>query len=504
MPAPRSTSLLLAALALLVAPPSSHAGTYTLEVCPAGSTSPSPLVTAYSGVSQPTCTNGTLSVRFNGDRVAPNSPAGIVVRSPPAAPDSRISAIQAAATIAAKTGDGNSSGRLQADMAPGDLSGLLPSWGGGAHGPFGPAHLDFKYAQPASVRRLLVECDSQCDFSATAPSHLSLSSFEVQLTDDNPPTVELSPTGLLSPGPKAGRQSLGLRIHDAASGASTYVLSGKGRDGGTYWVDRSLGCGMPDALGGCTTSADVDTGRLAAGTQTLTLTAWDRAGNKTEVSTPPVFVWHENWPRSPDTAPLQLTGHAKRKVVTTFGSKPTNIGGRLLDVSGVPLADAEVHVLETRLTKGSPRTRVAVLMTDPNGSFQFSRPADSSADVEIAVPVHRGADDYDTVKRIRVRVLAGVTLRTSTKTVARGRAVTFSGALKAPSTQIARQDVVIQVRSAYGWQDVRILRTTRNGRFAWKHTFRRAGQFKFRARVRSSETLSVSPNESLTVALRVR
>lgn len=193
----------------------------------------------------------------------------------------------------------------------------------------------------------------------------------------------------------------------------------------------------------------------------------------------------------------------KQSLSVTFGRK-VRLTGTLQDPQGRPIAGAQVDVFDQLGLAGSPKAKVATVLTDEKGAYTYLPLTTGSRTLEFAYAARAGSGDYSDRLTVKLRVKAGLTFALDRKTAARRRAVRFSGKVLADPLPKKGVRVVIEAKNGKRWLTSALLRVKADGTFKWVHPFRTRGTFSFRARVLSSSELPVSANSSKTRTLKVR
>ncbi|MDQ8045014.1 MAG: hypothetical protein REI11_10440, partial [Patulibacter sp.] len=214
---------------------------------------------------------------------------------------------------------------------------------------------------------------------------------------------------------------------------------------------------------------------------------------------------------SPKGTPLITAGatattvDAKPEAKTVVWGKTFAISGRLLAADRTPMAGVSLDVFQTVALKGAGPSKVATIVTDAQGRYTFAATATASSAYRIAYAEHLGAADYTAARTVNLAVPAGASLQKQTHGAPRrGMKVAFAGQVGAAVIPTGGAEVAIQYHSASGWQTTAIVSTNRDGAFAWKHTFRTAGPYRLRARVRLSPGLANAPGMSPELRFRIR
>lgn len=251
----------------------------------------------------------------------------------------------------------------------------------------------------------------------------------------------------------------------------------------------------------CPASQDVElelpAGSVAAGQHQLRVRVFDAAGNAATAFGPTAMT----------VTPAQSAGVGALATGRFVPDRPgtrtadygmtTRLSGTLVDRLGNPLAAATVRV-SMRAPAARVRERVREIVTGSDGRYAVSVPGTATRSVELA---HLGSGASLTQK---VAVNSRIALR-----AARGRVPSY-GMLRLrgrlPSEKARRgATAAIQVRRAGGWRTIAAPRVSREGVFALAYKLRRTAHatFVFRAVIRPSSDLTVTPKASRPVRVRV-
>ena len=161
-----------------------------------------------------------------------------------------------------------------------------------------------------------------------------------------------------------------------------------------------------------------------------------------------------------------------------------------------------IDVLQTPAAPGGARSLLTTVTTTKAGGYEYRYRGLASGVVELAYAKLRGAGVYETTRAVKVTVVPKIAFSPPRPTAKHGRKVRFSGAVTFVPQPPKGALVGIQVRRAGRWQPIDVVRLTKDGRFAWPHTFATRGRYEFRARTYASA--GIPGAESKPATLRVR
>jgi hypothetical protein len=237
-------------------------------------------------------------------------------------------------------------------------------------------------------------------------------------------------------------------------------------------------------------------GSMVAGRHELRVTVEDAAGNTATAFGPRRVDVTKEQATASSTATARFIPDKSGSFITTFGMSK-RIAGKLVDAAGSPIPASAVEV-EMTSDSAVRRRSVRRLTTGSDGRWAITVPGTASRKVEFT-HVATGAS---LEKRVKVR--SRIQLRAARSRVAAFGRMRLIGRL--PSEKARRgASVEIQARGPRGWRTVSVRRLARSGRFAMTYRFRRTAhaKFRFRAVVRASSDLTVTPQRSRTVRVRV-
>jgi hypothetical protein len=177
--------------------------------------------------------------------------------------------------------------------------------------------------------------------------------------------------------------------------------------------------------------------------------------------------------------------------------------GRLLNPAGDGIADAGINVLSS--TRTSAEQLVAVLRTDGAGRFGYMATASSSRTLSFAYagsPVILPAQS-----EVQLAVPAASSIRVDRARVLNGRAVNFSGRMRALPVPQGGKLVELQVVLSGRWQTFRTTSTDALGRWAIRYQFKRTSglqRFRFRALLPREASYPFEAGASPAVGVQVR
>ena len=210
-----------------------------------------------------------------------------------------------------------------------------------------------------------------------------------------------------------------------------------------------------------------------------------------------------------------------RQTITSFDPRPTAqvvpsghgmlFGGRLRNISGVPLGGQELTVTETFAPGSQPARRTATVRTDPDGFFSLRLAPGPSREISAGFAGTRTLTRA-TGRSVRLDVLASVALRASAAAAKVGGApIVFSGSVGQAGAAPLEEGLPVELQFRYpgvDWTGFRTVQTDAHGRFRYAYRFSdddsRGIRFQFRADVKGREGWPYEPAFSRPVAVTGR
>jgi hypothetical protein len=226
------------------------------------------------------------------------------------------------------------------------------------------------------------------------------------------------------------------------------------------------------------------------------------------------MVWH----------PCERTARGRRchrQAISRFDSRPAaraipfghglQFGGRLLDLSGTPLAGEEIAVTETFAPGSQPSRRTTTVRSGPDGSFSLQLAPGPSREVSAAFAGTRTLTRA-TGRSVHLDVLASVRLRASAHLAKVGGApIVFSGSVSQTGTAPSEEGLPVELQFRYPgaeWSGFRTIQTDAHGRFRYAYRFSdddsRGVRFQFRAYAKGREGWPYEPTFSRPLAVTGR
>jgi hypothetical protein len=387
--------------------------------------------------------------------------------------------------------------------------------------------------------QVTASCDGAGGDCAAGAVHawIQLLRSEVTLSDESPPEAGAATGSAVASSRWEGTHVFAFPASDEGGGIYEATLSVDGTlalartidDRGGRCADTTAGARVFAFPQPCPTAVDalvaVDSNALPAGEHDVVLRVVDAAGNvrtiyaarKTIVPTArrigpgsdPATRGAANGENASDDARLAIrwarTGH--RSLTAPYGRRNV-IRGRLVTAAGAGIRGARVELLaaidgRARALRDDGGTR-----TRRDGRFTLILPADVSSRT-LVLRYRSHANDTVSVAEgtLRLSVRAGVRLRVTPRTAARGRTVRISGRLVGRPLPLKGKVVELQARSPGApWITFRTIRASRRGRFATRYTFHRGGPavYLMRARVRAADDYPYATGSSHAVRVDVR
>ena len=204
-------------------------------------------------------------------------------------------------------------------------------------------------------------------------------------------------------------------------------------------------------------------------------------------------------------------GFGPRRMRTISFGQGMPFGGRLLNISGAPLAGQEVTVTENFAPGSRPPQRTTRIRTRSDGTFSLRLASGPSRDVNAAFAgtktlTRAGAGS------VHVDVAGSLRLRASTaKAKVGGRPIVFSGRVAQAGAAPLDEGLPVELQFRYPgarWSAFRTVQTDIHGRFRYAYRFSdddsRGVRFQFRAYVKGREGWPYEPTYSRPVAVTGR
>jgi hypothetical protein len=200
----------------------------------------------------------------------------------------------------------------------------------------------------------------------------------------------------------------------------------------------------------------------------------------------------------------------KQQMIDRFGSRPAErtipfghglqFGGRLLDISGAPLAGEEVAVTEIFAPGSQPSRRTTMVRSGPDGFFSLQLAPGPSRDVSAAFAGTRTLTRA-AARSVHLDVLASVRLRASASSARIGGApIVFSGRVGQGGAAPSKEGVPVELQFRYPgaeWTGFRTIQSDADGRFRYAYRFSdddsRGIRFQFRAYAKGREDWPYEP-----------
>jgi hypothetical protein len=390
-----------------------------------------------------------------------------------------------------------------------------------------------------------IQVTAECDGLAGAPdcpagtphAFIVILRSEVALTDESPPDAGPASGSAVSSSRWQGTQVFAFPASDEGGGVYQAILSVDGTpqvartidDRGGRCVDTTASSRVFVFPQPCPTSVDalvsVDANALPAGQHDVTLRVTDAAGNARTVyaarktiavparrigpGSDPAQRGAANGENASDDALLAVRwARTGRRTLTAPYGRRNVIRGRLVTAAGAGIRGARVELLAALDGRTGALRDDGGARTRRDGRFTLILPANASSRT-LVLRYRSHAKDTVSVAEdtLRLQVRAGVRLRVTPRTAARGRSVTLSGRLVGRPLPARGKVVELQARSpGEPWITFRTIRASRRGRFSTRYTFHRGGPatYLMRARVRAADDYPYATGSSHAVRVRVR
>ncbi len=176
-----------------------------------------------------------------------------------------------------------------------------------------------------------------------------------------------------------------------------------------------------------------------------------------------------------------------RTTSRSFAHRALNLGGRLLNAKGSPIAGAALDLLQQVDGTTTPEL-IAHASTRSNGTFSVRVPAGPSRLIEVGYRAFSNNAGYAAQATVEESVRAGVQLNVTPRRTSAEGAITLSGTVLGPiPAQGAIVDLLVHYRGR--WEPFRTPRTNDRGHFRVVYQFEGGvGRFPFRAEVPAGQT----------------
>jgi hypothetical protein len=310
----------------------------------------------------------------------------------------------------------------------------------------------------------------------------------VTLSDPTPPTLD-TPTGVLwGPGPAGGyhqgTESVTVGAQDVGGGVESIVLAVDGQTAQTYEAGCDYTQPQPCPLSTGPQTLTLPTTELSDGAHTVTLAAYDAAGNESTLASEQITVDNAApaapsglaaTPTAPGGSKFNLTwtdpsGQAAPITTATYQVCPTSGGGACTQPTG-----AATPTQATVTVPGPGGWTIAVWLTDAAGNTNPTNAAHTT--VTVAIPNSGGTTGS-----------SGLTGPTGTTTGSTGTPGSDTGAPK-PKTTVRLSERL----------DGRRLKITVKGSGSEKVTVSYAARWHGRLLTRKQRTITLRHGEATTV-----
>jgi hypothetical protein len=270
---------------------------------------------------------------------------------------------------------------------------------------------------------------------------------------------------------------------------------------------------LPVLRNGSRFSAPVDDETLAAGTYDIRARAVDGAGNERTTAQDgsgkaATIVLPARLKSSLNVGREVRRGRQLRLDPTTvvpFGSR-VRLRGRLTGPGGNPVQNTQVDVWQRSALEGSEFKRLGIVITGPQGGFNFRVPAGTSRIIRFryaGTALQRGF-----TRDVRVDVHATTTIGIDSRSAVNGDYVTFRGQLRGRPFPAGGKLVELQVFTRRRWRTFAQPRaSSRTGRWSFAYRFEAISgsvTFRFRARIRREAVYPYETGTSRQIRVRVR
>jgi len=331
---------------------------------------------------------------------------------------------------------------------------------------------------------------------------------DLTLEQTAPPTASNVSGELASAPVISGTSDVAFSASDPGSGVYEAMVSVDGQVVQTTALDENGGrCrSVEDPSGGppaflylqpcaATVNADVgfDTTNVSNGAHHLVVSVTDAAGNSATVLDRNITVDNParaglGGPNGANASPQAILtagwrGAKGARLSSGYGHAET-IVGRLTNLSGTPIAGAQLGVLATPRYLGARTAAMAGVRTDADGRFTLKLPAVmSSRTLRLQYSDQLGGAPV-AVKTLALSVRAGVSLSIAPRTTSVGRSIRFAGRLLGGPIPAGGKLLVLEARSPGGaWLEFDVVRTDARGRYHASYRFKFPGPASYQFRV---------------------
>ncbi|HSC20804.1 MAG TPA: hypothetical protein VLC07_03665, partial [Solirubrobacterales bacterium] len=319
--------------------------------------------------------------------------------------------------------------------------------------------------------------------------------------DEEPPRVLFTPTQ-----DPSEPERIEATVADPLSGPSPDRGSIRLRRTGTSRPFEEL----PTRVAGDRLIAHWDSDSYPAGKYEFLATGYDLAGN------PATGVDRARGGKMVLVNPLKTltrleAGFGVRRMRTIPFGQGIPFGGRLRNVSGVPLAGQEVTVTENFASGSSPPRRTTHIRTRSDGTFSLQLAPGPSRDVSATFAGTKTLTRAS-AGSVHVDVAASVRLRASAnRAKVGGRPIVFGGRIALAGAAPLDEGLPVELQFRYPgarWSAFRTVQTDSHGRFRYAYRFSdddsRGVRFQFRAYIKGREGWPYEPAYSRPVAVTGR
>jgi hypothetical protein len=369
----------------------------------------------------------------------------------------------------------------------------------------------------ASALQIAFSCNDSCSAPRSDWMYGYLQQAIFTVVDDIAPTGEVSGPAVAAT-IWSGGVELGLKAHDAGSGASAAIIEVDGRDAyrlplsGGFCASMKTRNGVRvfDAAQPCPVDVEarkaIDTAALPQGDHTVRILLEDASGNRTSVFGPVTRrIDANNSQIGPGSDParrgalngdkatddVRMTAHwgvrgRKSLLKSGFGRRHV-ISGRLTTALGEPIAGATLDVVSKTTAVNARELAKRGPQTTSDGGFSIVLPRGvSSRDLALRYRSHVADTIAVASASLRLRVRAGVRLTVIPRRAVRGQTVRFHGRLLGGPIPRGGKQLVMTVRGQTGgWLRFDVVRTDSHGRFSLGYRFKQPGTARYRFRALS-------------------
>ena len=256
--------------------------------------------------------------------------------------------------------------------------------------------------------------------------------------------------------------------------------------GGVHVFDSYQPCPLEAVV-----HAEVHTAALADGLHSVAVEVEDAAGDVSTVYENTLLVENHTSSSIPAATPIVSTPAPERgpcngtpcdeaaklaaaageaKTFTrALGHSPATLTGRLTSLTGTPIKDAQVKLLQ-QIVGSAAVTQIASTTTSANGSWSLKAPAGASRLLQVAFYSHTLDTTPASTLDFRESVQGTVSMN-APRQARLGHALVFTGQLAGGYVPAGGESVQMEILYGGRWRTIEVLPTNSKGRWSYKYVF---------------------------------